>query len=802
MMALTRITRSLRAIARRPGLAAARLVTVATVVAAIGAVTAIASATLFRQLPYPEPDRLVQIYLLSKDTTDIRLSLPLYPVVFNHLDVRGPSIREVAGIWQVDRAVAGAGEPESVTAGRVTADFFSILGASLSAGRTFTGDEVNDGASVVVLSYGLWARMFGSDRSIVGKAIQIDRQPHTVVGVTARGFDPAFTPTQFWTPLRARDRDIGALRATVVQTIGRLREGATVGAATSELQPVLAPARGEMPDLISAYTIGAIDLRESRYGSRRNALVMLLVVVAGLALIATANLANLTFADLASRLDDFALRAALGGSTRAVVVAEVVPCALLAVAGSLLGLGAASTAAPWMLSLDPSLAAAGIEVKVDWRVACAGVVAALAVMSAAVAIPSWRIARRDQLTFLRGARSTDARGGRIRSLLVGAQTAMALVLLSAAALVVATLQRTARVDPGFDQTNVVTGQLRLADNAFPDHAARVRFIRAVLERLRDTSGVVGAGTTLNLFSGGRTFTTNVSIEDAPRPDGLSYALQYRRVSPGYFETMRIRVVRGRGFAPTDTEATPLVAVVSESFARQYWPNTDAIGRRIKRGPAAAPWSEIIGVVSDVRDGSLGESTGPLMYTSYYQSSTSSTPAGLVVRTAGDPRSAIQQIKQAVWAVDPAQPLANIVILDDYLRGSLGPQQFRAWLVALCSGFGILLAIIGIYGVTARSVSERTKEVGIRIALGGHPSNVWWRLVMASLRAVTAGAAIGAGISVAVDTSMVQLLPELGGGDWMFRAGAAAVMVVAGAIAAIIAARQAASIEPVRALRGD
>jgi hypothetical protein len=266
--------------------------------------------------------------------------------------------------------------------------------------------------------------------------------------------------------------------------------------------------------------------------------------------------------------------------------------------------------------------------------------------------------------------------------------------------------------------------------------------------------------------------------------------------------MRIRVLRGRAFAPTDTEATPLVAVVSESFARRCWPNSEAIGRRIKRGAATAPWAEIVGVVADVRDGGLNQDTGPVMYTSYYQGSTSATPAGLVVRTAGDPRLFIPQIKQAVWAVDPAQPMSNIVMLDEYLRASLGPQEFRAWLVALCSGFGILLAIIGIYGVTARSVSERTKEVGIRIALGGHPWRIWWRLVLASLRAVTAGAAIGAGISVAVDSGIVQLLPELGRGEWLLRSGAAAVLIVAGAVAAIVAARQATKVEPVRALRAD
>jgi putative ABC transport system permease protein len=426
----------------------------------------------------------------------------------------------------------------------------------------------------------------------------------------------------------------------------------------------------------------------------------------------------------------------------------------------------------------------------------------MAVMAAAVVIPAWRTANRDQLGALGTTRATDGRGGRVRAVLVAAQSAIALVLLSASALVVTTLQRNAARDPGFDRSNVVTGQLRLSDNAFPDHAARVRFISSTLERLRNTPGIAGAATTLNLFTTGGGFTTNLTVEDAPRPDGSAYSTQFRRVSPGYFETMKIRLIRGRTFQETDADTRQPVAIISEALARQYWPTGDPIGRRIKRGAATSPWLEVVGVVGDVLDVGLTQDTGPVMYTCYYQGSTSATPAGLVVRTTGDPRSAIQQIKQAVWSVDPAQPLSSIVVLDDFLDASLGPQRLRAWLVALCSVFGILLSVVGIYGVTARSVSERTREVGIRIALGGRPSAVWLRLVLGSVRAVAVGVASGAVVSLAVDSGIVQLLPELGSTQWTFRLVAALVIAIAGALAAMIAARHAASIEPVRALRGD
>jgi predicted permease len=791
---------ALRALLRRPGLTLARVATTALVVAAVSSVTAIASATLLSRLPFPDPDRLVQIYDLSPDATDIGSAMFLFPVTYGHIDARGPSVEKVAGIWSQERAITGRGEPESVTAGRVSPDFFAILGAPFARGRGFTPEEAKTDAPVVVLSHGLWTRGFGADPAILGSAIQIDRRPHTVIGVTGARFEPAFTQTELWTPLALGSTS--ALRATVVQTIGRLRVGATPASATADLQPVLASARQELPDLLEMSTINAMDLHEFRHGPRRNALLMLAAAVLALSLIAIANLANLTFADLASRLGDVALRSALGASTRAIVVAELVPCALIAVGGSAVGLWLAATAAPWILTLDESLGRTGISIVVDGRVALAGLAGAGAVMFAAVAIPAWRVARRDQAAFLVAGRLTDARGGRIRAWLVGVQTAMALAVLSTGAVVVVSLHRTSEVDAGFDATNVVAGQLRFPESAFADHAARARFVRAVLDRLRDTPGIVGAGTTLNLFVPGSSYTTNVTVEDAPRPDGQAHAMQFRRVSPGYFDAMRIPLIRGRDFGPSDTEASPIVAIVSESFAQRFWPNGSALGRRVKRGAASAPWAEIVGVVPDVRDAGLRDVTGAVLYTSYYQGSSAATSAGLVVRTAADPRTALAQIKQAVWSVDAAQPLANVVFLEAYLAKSLGPQRFRAWLVGLCSVFGLLLATVGIYAVTSRSVSERTREVGIRIALGGIPAQVRLGLVVRSLDAMLCGVAAGGALSVMADAGLVRLLPDLGGGGWAFNLGAAVLMACTGAAAAMAAARRAVDIEPARALRGD
>jgi predicted permease len=789
-----------RSLGRRPGLAAARLLTIAIVVAATTAVAAIAAATVFKPLPFPDAGRLVQIYLQPTDSPKLIDATALIPIAYEHIDARGPAVESVGGIWKVDRAVSSGGEPDSVTGGLASASFFTILGAPMAIGRTFTDDEVNAEAPVVVLSHGLWTRLFGARPSALGSTMQIDRRPFTIIGVTAADFDPAFTATEFWTPLNARASH--GIRATVIQTFGRLRAGATPEAATADLQNILTVSRPEAPELLAPYTMRAVDLRESRYGTRRDALLLLAAVVAALAIIATANLANLTFADLTSRLSDFALRAALGGSTRAIVNAEFTPCVVLALLGAAIGVAGAAIAMPLLLPLDPTLALPGTDITVDWRIAIVGVMAAVSVMTLAVAIPAWRIARRDQLSVVSQTRLTDARGGKLRSWLAGAQTAIALVLLSASTMIVATIAHNLAVDPGFDPSHVVTGQLRLPESAFADHAARVRFLRATLDRLRDTPGIVGAGTTLNLFTVNASFSTNVWVEDAPKPDGQAYSEQYRRVSPGYFDALRIKLLRGRDFLPTDTDRTPLVAIVSDAFARKYWPAGDAIGKRIRRGAPTSPWAEIVGVVNDARDGGLDHDTGPIMYTSYYQGSTPATPAGLVVRTSGDPRAAVQTIKQAIWAVDPAQPLSSIVILDDYLAASLGPQRFRAWLVSICSTFGMVLAVIGIYGVTARSVAERTKEIGIRIAMGGHPPAVWRRMIVKALTAVFAGVAVGALLSVFVDVSIVKLLPDLALPHWSSRVALATIMAAAATAAAAIAAWNAAAVEPIRALRGD
>ena len=794
----------LRMLAKRPGLAAGRLLTVLIIVAAGSAVFTVANVTLLRPLPYPHPDRLLRIYLQPPGTTDFRDANPLHPIAFRRVRARARLFEQVEGIWAVERAITGGGDPESVDAGRVSPGYFAILGGQMVLGRTFTEEECAANAPVVVLSHGFWMRRFGGDPAALGQVVEIDRVAHTIVGVVAPRFASSFAPSEFWTPLdpvNAPDR----MAASFIQTAARLRPGVTPAQGSAELEGIMKDTLVESPQILKGWTIHVKDLREAQYGSQRPAILMLLVAVAGLALIATANLANLTLADVMFRRGDFAVRAALGASRSEIVAPEIAQSVLLALMGATAGLLVAWRVAPALVTLDPSSGLAGEQLAWDWRVLSSGFGLASAVMFAAVAVPALRLSSgrlaSDVTTGSRRAIGGRA-AARVRLGLVIAQTALALVLLSCGALVVTTLFKTGRIDPGFDPGHVLTGQLRLPASLFPADEDRARFVDQVVERLRATPGVIDAATTLNRFKNGLAFQTLVQVEGRPTADGQPYTVQYRRITPHYFRTMRIALLSGRDFDRHDWVGAASVAIVSRGFARRFWPGEDAVGKRIKRGSTATDWTTIVGVVEDVRDVSLATEPIDTVYTSYYQASNAAAPVGLVVRTAGDPAAAADTIKRAIWAIDAKQPLANVVTLDRFLADSLGPQRFRAILVTVCGVIGLLLATIGTYGVTARAVVERTREVGIRLALGGTPSAVWWTIASGSLRAVVFGAVTGTLASVLAGAGIRALLPEIAGTSWVLSAAAGGALLLIGAAAAMMAARAATAIEPLRALQRE
>ena len=795
------LTIALRMLGKRPGLTAGRVFTVTIVVTAVSAVFSVASLTFLRPLPFPYPDRLVRLYLQSPGRPDFRDANPLTPLYLDRYRERVRSLDRIEGIWSGERALTGDGDAEAVPGGRVTAGFFTLFGGDVEAGRVFTEQEAAADEKVVVLGHALWTSRYGADRATIGRTLLIDGEPHVIVGVMRRDFEPAFVRSMLWTPLSTRN-PMARTNLTSVLTYGLLPARGSMAQVKTEIDSVFGDLIAENPGLLKGWSAGVKDMRDAQFGAQGPAVLMLLAAVAALGLIAVANLANLTLADVMYRRADFAVKAALGASRRALASGEIAQALIVAGAGGAAGLVGASWLVPALLSLDRANRITAAQATIDWRVALCAFAVAIVVMLAAVAVPVLRLAG-PALASDVAAGSRRAIGGRttrrVRTVLVTAQTALALVLLSTGTQVVSALYRAGRLDPGFDPANVVTGQLRLSANLFPTEADRAQFVDRVLERLRATSGVVEAGTTLNAFTVNFFFTTLVRIEDRPSPDGQPYTVQYRRISPGYLEAMRIPLVRGRAFDARDRIGAPLVAIVSRGFARRFWGDADPIGRQLQRGTNPARIA-VVGVVGDVRDVGLNLDATDVVYTPYYQGSNAAAPVGLVVRTAGDPRGMVNAVKRAIWNVDANQPLAGVVTLEDFLADSLGAHRFRAMLIAACGGVGLLLATIGTYGVTARSVVERTREVGIRLALGGSPAKVWWTVAWHSVRAVAAGAVAGVATSMLAGAGLEALLPDVGGGIWKPAAGCAAGLVIVGVLAAAVAARGAVSVDPLVALK--
>jgi predicted permease len=795
---------ALRTIAAGRGLFAIRVVTLALVVGAGSAVFLVADAMLLRPLPFKHAERLVRVFMQPPGRPDFTHANPLHPLEFVRIRERPGALERLEGIWAAERAIGGDGEPESVPAASVSAGLFDLLGSAPALGRTFTEDEARQGKHVVVLSHGIWTRRFGSDPGIVGRNLMIDRRPYEVAGVMGPGFDPVFVQSEFWTPLEVREGHLILPGATFIQSVGRIREGSTIEQARTELEATLAAVTLESPTTLKGWTVDAMGLRQAQYGPQLAAVTLLLVAIVALSLIATANLANLTLAEVLARRD-IAVRVALGASRADLVWPEAVKSALIGGAGAAGGLLLAVFLLPALVALDPSGALRGIPLALPWRVVAGAVALAVLIVGVAAIVPTLRVAGQDAAGWLAegGRRAAGGpRHERLRSWLLATQTAIALGLLVTGGLVAAGFEKTSRIDPGFDRTGVLTAQLRLPEVSYESAQSRASFVDAVLTRVRAIPGVVDAATTMNLFVPGFAFVTLVHVEGRPTADGQPHTVQFRRISEGYFRTLRIPRRLGREFDGRDAAAGLPAAVVSESFARRFWPGEDPIGRRVRRAGATAPWVTIVGVVGDVHDVGYGQVPEATIYIPYAQNNVVTSPVSLVVRASGDPLGLTAAVKAAVWSVDPAQPLASVGTLDRFLHDSLGPQRFRTVLLALFGSLGLLLAAVGIYGVTSRTVVERTREAGVRLALGGHPRRIWWTIAARALKSFGAGAAAGLAASMVSAAILASVFPELAGASVGPAALSAALLLVTGAAAALGAAHRISRVDPLTALRAD
>jgi putative ABC transport system permease protein len=779
------------------------LVALATLALGIGVNTAIFSVIdgiLLRPLPYADPDRLVMVWqdLRANGGPATEWTGPSQQFdwkadtdVFDNLaSVRG---------WNV--SLAGGDVAESLQGEQTTYEYFDVLGVRPALGRGFhDGDDVPGAARVVVLSHGLWMRRFGGDPGVVGRAVPINGESHEIVGVMPAGFRPVLvTDAAMWRPIRMNRANPSRSQA-VNHTVGRLKAGVSLEQARSGLTMLAQALARAHPDTDKGNGINPVPLQAQQTDSMRTPLLLLQAAVGFVLLIACVNIANLLLSRASGRAREIAVRRALGADRARIFRQLLTESVVLAACGGALGI----LLGVWGVSALKSLAPAGTpridEVGLDGRVLAFAAVLSLATGILFGLMPAAHGARDRVTSGLRlGARGQLGDGGaRARRILIVAELALALVLVAGGGLLLRTFLALERADLGFNADRVLTGFVLPPGASYKNDAARLAFYDALVARTSALPGVSQAALSSVIPLSGDS-DENFTIEGRPAPARSAESLitWYRIVTANYFPAMQIPLKRGRLFV--DHEAEPVV-VINETMAKRYWPNEDPIGRRVRVGGDSAPWATIVGIVADVHMRGPREATQVETYIPYWLA----PEAGInvVIKTAGDPHALAEPLRRVVKEIDPAIAVAGIKSMDEIVADSIGSSRFVATLVGVFGVLALALAAVGIYGVMSYAVSQRTQEIGVRLALGAAEGQIFALVVGESLKLAGVGLVVGLAGAVAAGRAMRGLLFGVGGADAGTFAATAVILVGVALAAAWVPARRAMRVEPMSALRAD
>jgi len=799
-----RIAHTLRSLLRARSYTLAATLTMAVGLAATTAVVAVANAVVLRPLPYPRPDNL---FRLNASTVGVNASPALFnlsPIEVVRLQ-RARTLEQVEAMAQSEMSLRTGGTPETLRVAAVSAGFLRLFGLQPTTGREFTAEEDAQRTPVAILDGGTWSRRFGRDPDIIGRAIQLDGTPYTVIGITAEGFRPLLQAVDVYVPLSAQDSpSVQYLRN--VQVAARLAANHTVADARAEVLSIQQQIAKDYPQSHGGFSLNLIDLRESLYGSYQSALVLLGAAVVSLLLIGCTNVANLTLCRVLDRRGEFALRASLGASRASIVGGQLLETVLVCGIGAVAGLLLSWWLLPALLAVYPAAIPADAVVRIDVSVVLA--MSAVVAVSALVAgaLPAIRAGASPAQSALAESSLRNAgsrRERRTRQLLVAAQVALSLVLLGAAGLVSSSMQRLNQVDPGFDASRVLV--LQLAPPArYPDAASRASFVDRVLARISEIPEVEAAGSTQTTFVPNATMTTRAEIANQATESGELMQVNIRHVTPGYFDAMRVRIVDGRALDERDRLGTHMTAVVSASFAQRFWAGQSPLGQRVRRVLSAGngPWLTVVGVVPDAMDSGLGIELGPTLYVPYLQQNTATARISLTIRTQSDPLAVANAVRQAVWAIDPIQPVDAVQPLETALSSSVAQPRFRTVLIGMFGAFGLILASIGVYSVAAYGARQRTREIGVRMALGADRRDVTHLLIRGAMPPIVFGSLLGLAATAALADRMVALLYQPTPLDAVYIGIAVVVLLLCALGATLIPAGHAARIAPCDAIRND
>jgi predicted permease len=797
----------LRILRKHPSFAVVAAMTLALGVGATTTVFSVINAVLLQPLPYPDAERLVMVWE--------NVNLPQYknaqnssaPGNFHAWREQSSAFSDMAAMRDDAWSLTGSGDPVRVTGERVSASLFSVLRAEPALGRTFTADEDRDTApDVVLLGHGLWVDRFGSNPEIVGQTIRLNDEPYTVVGVMPRGFHFPDADDQLWVPLGLSAQQLANHGSHFLRVVGRLKPSVTVAQAQADLDAVAVQLTNAFPNSNTGVGVAVMSLSDQTVGKVRRPLLVILGIVGLLLLMVCVNIGNLLLARSSVRAREFAVRAALGASRPRLLRQLLAESMLLATVGGAGGLALGWWGVTGLRWLAPANLPRLDDIAISGSVAAFNFAVALVAGMLAGVMPALKA----QTGELHGSLKDETRISstrarmRVRNALVIAQTALGVVVLVGAGLLLRSFIQLSQVPVGFQADGILTFRVVLPTAGYRTEPLRTAFYQQLLDRLHALPGVQSAAGISSVPIAATGGMSMVSVEGQPPPlPGKVRLVDFRTISPGYFRTMSIPILAGREFAWSDTNATERAIVISETAARTFWPNGDAIGKRITPGTpdSATRWLTVVGIVADVRQVDLVSTPRPAMYVAASQDQ-STTPAlrDFVVRASSDPAALAPSIRSVVWSIDSTLPVARVQTMTQAKATVTATQRFNLLLVSLFAGLALVLAAIGLYGVTAYSVSQRTRELGIRVALGARRDTLL-RLVLAQgVRLTLIGLAIGTVAALALTRVMEALLFGIGARDPITFGGVGLLLLGVSLVASLVPAYRATRVNPLVALK--
>ncbi len=798
-----------RMLAKSPGFTIIAVLTLALGIGANTAIFSVINATLLARLPYSQPDRIVMVWEHHPSRGFSHNSVS--PGNFLHWQDANTVFDQMAAFVDIRADLTGTGEPEQIPGQAVTPNLFSLLGINAQLGRTFVAEEGHPGNDdVALLSHGLWQRRFGSAPDIVGKKIMLGGKSTVVVGVMPSGFQLLIQRgsfigehAQFWSPIAFKPEDRTPI-GRYLMAVARLKQGVSLAQAQSQMDSISLDLAKQFPEIDSGWGIQLVGLRDQFFGSIRPALLVLLGAVGFVLLIACANVANLLLGRAARRRRELAIRFTMGASRARIARQLLTETMILAVVGGLAGALLAFWGTDLLLALSPKGLIDAHALKLDFRVLA--FLTALTILTGLLfgllpALFATRTSPGDSLKEGERNFGVSVRGKRARNFFVIGEIGLALVLLTGSGLLVKSFLRLLNVGPGIDPHNLLTLKVDLPSTRYSKDPEVIAFFADLLRRIKALPGVESASASSSLPFTGIGSGTSFTIEGRPASPGTELSTDVRVIDPDYFRTMRIPLQQGRLFTRKEAARESHVVIVSAALVQKYFSNQNPLGKKITidMKDQNVP-SEIVGVVGDVKHHGLDSTPRPTIYWPHpelvYNSMT------LVVRSKADPVPLTSSIRAIVQSLDPDLPISEVRTMDQWMSDSIAQARFNTLLLGIFSAVALLLAVIGIYGVMSATVTERTHEIGIRMALGAMPRDIWRQTLAAGAIITLVGLSTGLSVSFVLTRLLASLLFDVRPRDPATFALVTAVLASVALLACYIPARRATRVDPIIALRHE